>query len=57
VRRLRIEEAARRFAAGAVPLVEVALDAGFADQAHFSRVFKQVTGLTPGEYRKMFISR
>jgi AraC-like DNA-binding protein len=32
------------------PLVEVALEAGFADQAHFSRMFKAAFGLTPGRY-------
>jgi AraC-like DNA-binding protein len=32
------------------PLVEVALDAGFADQAHFTRVFKATFGVTPGRY-------
>ena len=33
------------------PLREVALDAGFADQAHFSRMFKATFGLTPARYR------
>jgi len=33
------------------PLVEVALDAGFADQAHFSRMVKATFGLTPARYR------
>lgn len=32
-------------------LAEVAGDLGFADQSHFHRVFKQRTGVTPGEYR------
>jgi AraC-like DNA-binding protein len=31
-------------------LVDVALDAGFADQAHFTRVFKAAYGLTPARY-------
>ncbi len=35
------------------PLVEVACDAGFADQAHFTRVFKSAFGLTPARYRAL----
>jgi AraC family transcriptional regulator len=30
----------------------VAQRAGFADQAHMTRVFKRYYGLTPGQYRK-----
>ena len=32
------------------PLVNVALEAGFADQAHFTRMFKAAFGLTPARY-------
>jgi AraC-like DNA-binding protein len=35
------------------PLVDVACAAGFADQAHFTRVFKAAFGLTPGRYRAL----
>jgi AraC family transcriptional regulator len=35
-----------------LPLSEIALEAGFADQAHFTRVFKQVTRLTPSRLRR-----
>jgi AraC-like DNA-binding protein len=35
------------------PLVEVACEAGFADQAHFTRAFKAAFGLTPGRYRAL----
>lgn len=35
------------------PLVDVALDAGFADQAHFARQFKASFGLTPARYRAL----
>jgi AraC-like DNA-binding protein len=35
------------------PLAEVACDAGFADQAHFTRVFRSAFGLTPARYRAL----
>lgn len=35
------------------PLVEVAVDAGFADQPHFTRAFKSAFGLTPARYRAL----
>jgi AraC-like DNA-binding protein len=33
------------------PIAEVALDAGFADQAHLQRTFKRLVAATPGQYR------
>jgi AraC-like DNA-binding protein len=38
-------------------LVEVACDAGFADQAHFTRVFARAVGLTPARYRALTAGR
>src|SRR5262249_30656530 len=35
------------------PLAEVACDAGFADQPHFTRAFKSAFGLTPARYRAL----
>jgi AraC-like DNA-binding protein len=37
------------------PLADVALAAGFADQAHFTRMFKAAYGLTPARYRSLRI--
>jgi AraC-like DNA-binding protein len=34
-------------------LAEIALDAGFADQAHMTRIFKANYGLTPAQYRAL----
>jgi AraC-like DNA-binding protein len=34
------------------PISEIALELGFYDQSHFTRVFKQLTGETPGGYRR-----
>ncbi|WP_117193517.1 AraC family transcriptional regulator [Rhizobium terrae] len=47
---IRIREARRRLRTGGQP-AEIALECGFADQAHFTRHFKARTGLTPGQYR------
>ena len=46
----RVREARRLLRLGASPAV-VALDCGFADQAHFTRHFKARTGVTPGQFR------
>jgi AraC family transcriptional regulator len=51
VRQLRIDEARRRLAAGPEGLADLALDVGFADQAHFTRAFRRVTGTTPRAFR------
>src|SRR5262249_6225415 len=39
------------------PLVEVACDVGFADQAHFTRAFKAAFGLTPARYRALRVAQ
>ncbi|RBJ85971.1 AraC family transcriptional regulator [Pseudomonas sp. MWU12-2534b] len=46
----RVQFAQARLRSGA-PIAEVALEAGFADQAHFQRAFKQHLAATPGQYR------
>jgi AraC family transcriptional regulator len=53
IRRRRVALACRELADSDVPLAEVAVRAGFADQSHFTRVFKCQIGLTPAAYRKM----
>jgi AraC family transcriptional regulator len=52
VRRLRLDWAAHQLAVSNEPLSALAVDAGFVDQSHFTRAFKQHTGLTPGQYRQ-----
>ena len=57
VRQIRIENARRMIISTNKPLVEIALDTGFADQTHFTRSFRRITGMTPTEFRKVFKSR
>jgi AraC-like DNA-binding protein len=35
-----------------IPLSEVAISCGFADQSHFTRVFTNLVGTTPGSWRR-----
>ena len=51
VRRLRIEHACAELKKEDLSLSAIALQAGFADQSHFSKVFKSYVGMTPREYR------
>jgi PAS domain S-box-containing protein len=48
----RIEMAAARLRAKGESLSSIAYECGFYDQAAFSRQFRAVTGLSPGEYRR-----
>jgi AraC family transcriptional regulator len=52
LRRLRIERAAEQLSTGTQPLAEIALAAGFADQSHFSNVFRRRVGMSPSAYRR-----
>ena len=51
VRRLRVESACHQLAESESPLAVIALEHGFANQAHFCRVFKSITGTSPARYR------
>ena len=53
VRGLRLDWAAAQLAESATPIVEIAVRAGFADQSHFTRLFRWRTGVTPATYRRM----
>jgi AraC family transcriptional regulator len=50
-RRGRVARACDRLASDQ-PLSEIALESGFHDQSHFSRVFRQYTAMSPGAYRR-----
>jgi AraC family transcriptional regulator len=51
----RVERAKAMLSSMEMPLVEVALSVGFRAQAHFSTVFKRLTGETPGRWRRSVV--
>lgn len=53
LRRLRFEFACQQILSSEKPLCEIAIDAGFADQSHFNRIFRTRMRLTPYMYRKL----
>lgn len=48
---LRTEEAKRLLAEQHVSIAEISLMLGFANQSHFTRVFRKMTGVTPKRFR------
>lgn len=48
----RFRRALERLEPGGVDTARVAIDAGYYDQAHFNRDFKQFTGMSPREYER-----
>lgn len=51
-RRLRLASAARRLAGTRDAVARIALDTGFHDQAHFTRAFGSLYGVTPARFRR-----
>jgi AraC family transcriptional regulator len=54
LRRLRVNEVARRLALHDVTVSALAAELGFADQSHCTRAFRAQFGVTPGAYRRVF---
>jgi len=51
----RIARARTLMTSPGVPLADVALACGFADQSHFTRVFKNVVGASPAHWRRSLL--
>jgi AraC-like DNA-binding protein len=56
IRQRRVEFGCHRLTASLDPLSEIALDAGFADQSHFTNTFCQLVGLSPAVFRTRFFA-
>jgi AraC family transcriptional regulator len=52
LRARRIERARTLLAHGDLPLAQLALECGFANQAHFTAAFSRELGISPGRYRR-----
>jgi AraC-like DNA-binding protein len=50
--RHRVQRAKAMLRSQALPLADVALRCGFADQSHFTRVFGREVGMSPGRWRR-----
>ncbi len=57
VRRLRVRAACERMLTHDATLADISFDTGFADQSHFTRVFREFTGTSPEKFRRMIGSR
>lgn len=53
IRDLRIARACQLLAESGLPLVQVALEVGYSDQASFTTTFRRRTGLTPSGFRRL----
>ncbi|NTG47988.1 helix-turn-helix transcriptional regulator [Agrobacterium rhizogenes] len=54
--RARLERAKQLLLKGDTPLTNVAVETGFADQAHFTRVFRKNVGTTPASWKRSQIA-
>ena len=52
IQRYRLIEGAERLATGVEDFAGLALDLGYADQAHFIRDFKKIVGRAPGRFAR-----
>jgi AraC family transcriptional regulator len=56
VQSLRVRYSCERLKDRDTPLAELAFDAGFSDQSHFTRIFRRFVGITPARYRDSLTS-
>ena len=47
----RLDRAKTMLRQAQMSLAEISASTGFADQSHFTKVFRRFTGVTPSEYR------
>lgn len=52
--RVRMDQAKELLQKGNMPIAEICTKVGYGDLKHFTQTFKKVTGLNPGQYRKLY---
>ena len=55
IHRLRVRTACERLLDPYASLAEISFATGFADQSHFTRSFRRITGMTPGTFRSVVL--
>jgi AraC family transcriptional regulator len=55
VHRLRVRAACEQMLAPETSLAELSFNTGFADQSHFTRSFRRITGMTPAAFRSALL--
>jgi AraC family transcriptional regulator len=55
IHRLRVRTACERLLDPCASLAEISFATGFADQSHFTRSFRRITGMTPGTFRSVVL--
>ena len=53
----RIMNAQRKFMETSKNITDISRETGFSNLTHFNRVFKSVTGMSPSQYRRQFVSK
>ena len=54
LRRCRVKKAQEMMRLTGEPLATIAVECGFADQAHFTRIFSCMVGVSPAAWRRTF---
>jgi AraC family transcriptional regulator len=52
----RIDRAKQLMSQTSMPLIDIAIQAGFNDQAAFTRTFHQLVGVSPGRWRRQYLT-
>lgn len=53
----RLNKVIRLLETGDAPVTEISLECGFNNMGNFQRLFKRKTGITPLQYRKLYLSK